>query len=285
MSLEITTAFIQQYRDNVMYLAQQRGSRLRGTVRNEIMKAENAYFERVGVTAAQKRTTRHGDTPLVDTPHSRRRVSLNDYEWADLIDKADEVRLLINPESHYANVAGWAMGRAMDDEIIAAARGDAYSGKDGSTVVPLPTSSKIAGGATNLTIAKILEAKEKMDASEVDPDLPRVIVCGSKEITSLLNTTEIKNADYNTVRALAAGQIDTFCGFRFIRSERLPKVSTSRFCLAYTSTGIGLAVGMDVVTRMSERADKSYSMQVYLMMTIGATRIEEAQVVEIECIE
>lgn len=285
MSLEIGTAFVQQFTGNVLYLAQQHGSRLRGTVSNKATKAEVEYFERIGVTAAQKNTGRHANTPLVDTPHSRRRVTMFDYDWADLIDKQDEVRLLISPESHYAQVASWSMGRAMDDEVIANARGNAYSGKDGSTVVPLPTEQKIAASATGLTIAKILETKEKLDAAEVDPDLPRTMVIGSKQVTSLLNTTEIKDSDYNTVKALAAGQINTFCGFNFIRSERLPKVSTSRFCLAYTSTGIGLAIGMDVVSRISERNDKRHATQVYLMMTIGATRIEEAQVVEIECTE
>jgi hypothetical protein len=285
MSIEIPVSFVQQYSDNVVYLSQQRGSRLRGTVRSESQKSEAAFFERIGPTSAVKRTVRHAPTVRVDTPHSRRRVTMNDYDWSDLVDTVDQIRLLINPESHYAINGGYAFGRMMDSEIITAGRGNAYAGKDGSTVIPLPTDQKIGGGATSLTIVKILEAKEKLDASEVDPEVMRYIVLGSKQVTSLLNTTEIKDADYNTVKALAAGQIDTFCGFKFIRSELLPKVSTSRFCLAYAQTGIGLKIGQEVKTRVGERADLSYSTQVFITMTIGATRIEEAQVVEIECIE
>ena len=39
---------------------------------------KNAFFDQVGVATAVKRTTRHADTLQVDTPHSRRRVSLVD---------------------------------------------------------------------------------------------------------------------------------------------------------------------------------------------------------------
>ena len=125
MSTQITTAFVQQYRANVMHLAQQKGSRLRNTVRTESIVGESAYFDRIGASAASIRTTRHGDTPLMNTPHSRRKLDLADYEWADLTDKQDQVRLLIDPKSEYAMVGANAMGRSMDDVVIAAANGTA----------------------------------------------------------------------------------------------------------------------------------------------------------------
>ncbi len=78
MSTQITTAFVEQYKANVYHLTQQRGSKLRKAVRTETVVGKNAYFEQLGSTAAQVRTTRHSDTPRMDTPHSRRRVSLND---------------------------------------------------------------------------------------------------------------------------------------------------------------------------------------------------------------
>ncbi len=75
-------------------------------------------------------------------------------------------------------------------------------------------------------------------------------------------------------------------GFNFIRTERLDTNSSSnRLVLAFAKSGIGLAVGSDIQTRISERADKNYATQVFLSMTIGATRIEDEKVVEIECTE
>lgn len=80
MSTQITTAFVEQYKANVYHLTQQKGSKLRKAVRTESVTGKNAYFEQIGATAAQQRTSRHSDTPRVDTPHSRRRVSLTDYD-------------------------------------------------------------------------------------------------------------------------------------------------------------------------------------------------------------
>lgn len=294
MSNQITTAFVQQYSSNVQMLSQQMGSYLRGAVDVESVVGKNAFFDQVGKTTAQLRTSRHADTPQLDTPHSRRRVSLADYEWADLIDNADKVRLLIDPTSSYAKAAAAAMGRAMDDVVIAALGGTAFSGETGSTSVPLPSSQKpftasqgndAAGG---LTIAKLLEAKKILDLADVDPSIQRYLLCGPTQISNLLGTTQITSSDFNTVKALAQGQVDSFLGFKFIVSNRLVFDATNtddRLCYAFTQDAIKLAVGQDVLARIDERADKSYSTQVYYAMSIGATRMEEEKVVQIACDE
>ena len=290
MSSEITTAFVQQYSANVQMLAQQMGSRLRAAVDVETITGKNAYFDQVGVTAAQVRSSRHADTPQIDTPHSRRRVSLADYEWADLIDDQDKVRMLIDPTSSYAKAAAAAMGRSMDDVIIDALGGTAYTGEAGGTSTSLPSTQKFATSqqTDGLTIAKLLDAKKKLDLKDVDPSLKRYVVCGATQIEDLLNTTEVKNSDYNTVKALAMGQVDSFLGFKFIMSNRLNLDSTytdDRLCFAFTEDAIKLAIGKDVSARIDERADKSYSTQVYYCMSIGATRMEEEKVVQIPCNE
>jgi len=290
MSNQITTAFVQQYGSNVQMLSQQMGSRLREAVDVESITGKNAYFEQVGSVAAQVRTSRHASTPQIDTPHSRRRVSLADYEWADLIDDADKVRMLIDPTSSYAKAAAAAMGRSTDDVIITALGGTAYSGETGGTSVALPSTQKFATSnqSDGLTIAKLLDAKKKMDLADVDPSIARYVVCGATQISDLLNTTEVKNSDYNTVKALAMGQVDSFLGFKFIMSNRLSFDASNtddRLVFAFTKDAIKLAIGKDVTARISERDDKSYSTQVYYCMSVGATRMEEEKVVQIPCHE
>lgn len=286
MSVQITTAFVEQYKSNVFHLAQQKGSRLRDAVRTETVTGKSHYFERIGSVAAQKRTSRHADTPRMDTPHSRRKVTMDDYDWADLIDQEDKVRMLISPQSEYAMAGAWAMGRAMDDAVIGAASGNAFGGVSGGTSIALPASQKIAVGGTGLTIAKLIEAKEILDGNDVDPDEPRFMIVTSKQMTNMLNETKITSADYASVKALVQGQIGTFLGFNFIRTERLAvDGSGDRSVLAFCRSGIGLAVGADVSTRISERADKNYATQVFLSMTIGATRVEDEKVVEVACTE
>ena len=286
MSVQITTAFVEQYKSNVFHLAQQKGSRLRDAVRTETVVGKAHFFERIGSTAALKRTSRHSDTPRVDTPHSRRKVTMDDYDWADLIDNEDKVRMLISPSSEYAQAGAWAMGRAMDDAIIDAASGNAFGGVAGGSTVALPSAQKIVHGSAGLSVTKLISAKEILDANSVDPEEPRYCVVTSKQLSDLLAITQITSADFNSVKALVQGEIDTFMGFKFIRTERLDTNSSSnRLVLAFAQSGIGLAVGSDIQTRITERADKNYATQVFLSMTIGATRIEDEKVVEIECTE
>lgn len=292
MSLQITTAFVEQYRGNVAHLIQQKGSRLRECVDTETVTGRTAYFEQIGPVAARIRTTRHADTPRMDTPHARRRVALVDYDWADLIDQEDKVRMLIDPASQYSQAAAWAMGRAMDDAIIVAATGNASTGVDGSTVTAYDTAMTVAltvrdvGVASanyGLNIAKLLAAKELLDGYENDPEEERYIILPARQVTSLLSTTKVTNTDYNTVHALAEGKIDTFCGFKFIRSQRTTLSGTDDQVIFCVKSGNKLALGHEPQARISERSDKNYATQVFYSMTIGATRMEEHKVGIILC--
>jgi len=290
MSIQITTSFVEQYSSNVTMLSQQMGSKLRGSVDVETINGKNAFFDQVGVTAAQIRTSRHGDTPQIDTPHSRRRLSLADYEWADLVDDVDKVRMLIDPTSSYAKAAAAAMNRSIDDVIITAMNASASTGVAGGDSTALPSTQKTATSdqSDGLTITKLLSAKKIMDDNDVDPSLKRFIVCGPQQISDLLGTTSVTSADFNTVRALSTGEVNSFLGFEFIMSTRLNKDATNttdRLVFAYTEDAIKLGIGKDIGAKISERADKSYSTQVYYCMSLGAVRMEEKKVVQIPCHE
>ncbi len=285
MSTQVTTAFVNQFSANVSLLSQQMGSLLRGAVDVENVTGEKAYFDQIGSSSAVARTSRHQSTPMVETPHSRRQVGLTTYEWADLIDDSDKVRMLADPTSSYARAAAAAMGRSQDDTIIAALGGTSKTGKEGATSTVLPAASKIGHGSAGLTIAKLVTAKKKLDEADTDPSIKRYIVVSPEQIEDLLNTTNVTSADFNTVKALVQGDIDTFVGFKFITSNRLLDDGTSRLCYAFTQDGMKMAIGKDVMARIDERSDKSYSTQVFYCASFGATRMQETSVVEIACNE
>ena len=285
MSNQITTAFSQQFGTTVALLSQQRGSVFRNAVRNESVVGEKAFYDQVSSVSAVKRTTRHSDTPLIEVPHSRRQVVMYTYEFADLIDDADQVATIVDPTSAYAQSAASAMNRAVDDEIIAAATGTAKTGKAGSTSTDLASAHIIAHGSAGLTVAKLLSAKEQLDLADVDPSIPRHIAVAPQQITNLLNTTEVKSSDFNTVKALARGELNSYLGFTFHVSNRLALDSTTRTCFAWAQDGILLAIGQDQKSRIEERSDKSFSTQIYYSQTVGATRMEEDKVVSILCTE
>jgi len=109
-------------------------------------------------------------------------VSLADYEWADLIDDQDKVRMLADPTSTYAMAAAAGMGRAMDDVIITAAIGSSSTGSSGSTSTALPSGQKIVHGSAGLTIAKLINAKKILDQNNVDPSIKRWIAVSPEQI-------------------------------------------------------------------------------------------------------
>ena len=288
MSFEVNTAFVQQYSTNVGLLLQQRGSKLREcvTMGSYTGKAAKAV-EQIGSVTAQKRTSRHSDTPLISTPHDARWVFPTDYEWADLIDDADKLRMLIDPTSPYAQNGAYALGRAMDTDIISAALGTSKTGENGTTSTAFSASQQIAADAAGLTVAKLREAKKILLANEVDVENdPLYIAVTAKQLDDMLGTTQVTSADYNTVKALVQGQVDTFMGFKFVQTELLGvDGSSDRRVIAWAKSGVHCGVWNDISGKVTERADKSYSNQVYVKGTFGATRTEEGKVVEILCSE
>ncbi|MHC4067258.1 MAG: phage capsid protein [Planctomycetota bacterium] len=294
MSFQITTAFVEQYKNNVQMLVQQKGSRLRDTVNTMQVTGRNAFVEQIGSTTPVLRTSRHGDSPLISTPHSRRRLSLADYEWGDLVDKPDMVRTLIDPTNAYSMNAAWAFGRQIDDVIITAASATAQTGQTGTGTADMDTANRVAvdyvesGSATdsNLTVGKLRRAKAILDGFDVDEDEQRHIVVSASQIQALLRDDEVTSADFNTVRALVNGEINTYMGFTFHRTQRLTISATNvRTCLAYVPSAMTLGIGEDVMARIQERPDKAFSTYVFYRMSIGAVRLEEEKVVEISADE
>lgn len=301
MSTQIEKAFAEQYQANIQHLAQQQESRFAGKVREETQKGKTKFFDQLGNTAAVKRTTRHADTPRVDSKHARRAVYLNDYEWADLIDKQDEIRMLADPKSAYAQSAVFAMNRAKDQEVIAAATGNSYAllvdDDDGPTAaVALPAEQKIGvqfgsgttPANTGLTLAKLIEAKSILGKNEYPAGSKLFIAVSQQQIDDLLlNVQQVSSADYASVKALVDGAVNYFMGMEFIKTELLALASETdvRTCFAYVQNALVLSVGAPIVGKITERPDKSYATQVYAAQSIGATRLEEKMVVEIACDE
>ena len=293
MSNQVTTAFAQQYSANVELQFQQMGSRLRPFVTEDPLGAEYKYFDRIGTVNARLKGARHSDVQYSDTPHSRRRVSFEDFYHADMIDKEDKLRMLIDPTSEYVQTAVAALGRQMDEIILDAALGTAYTGKTGSTAVTFPAAQQIAvnyveSGApanSHLTIGKLREAIRILEASEaIMENEPLVCVYNAKAKNSLLQTTEITSSDFNSVRALVDGNINQYLGMEFVRTELIRQDGNSYDrVIIMPKSAIKMAVASDISANVEQIPHKFYNHQVLVEMCAGAVRMWEEKVVEIKC--
>lgn len=299
MSFEITTAFVQQYKEGVMMLSQQLGARLQNCVMVDSgIVGKSEYFDQVGVVTAQVINNRHGDSPLNSTPHARRKLNLVDYETGDLVDKLDLQKTLNDPTNAYVVAHGAAMARAKDSVILAAMFADAQTGETGSTTTSFLSGNQVAvnswafgtgSGNAGLTISKLIEGKKILKGHEAIqegmPDNEVYCAINAKLEADLLATTEVTSADYNNIKALVNGDVDTFMGIKFVRTELL-STDGSGYVRApmWVKSGMALGIGVDVTAKISERPDKRYSLYPYFQMSIGATRLEEKKVVELKCL-
>lgn len=291
MSDQFPTAFVQQYSNNITILQQQMFSNLRGAVDVETIKGEFAFFEQVAATAMTEIGDRHGDTTYTDTIHRRRRVGLADFDVADRIDNPDKVRTLIDPQNSYVRQFAAAAGRTIDDTIITAFDATVSTGKTGTGSDSFDSSNfEIGVGTSNLTTDKLRTARRILEAAENPEDggdNQWYVVCSAEQREGLLDDSEFQNHDFNSVKALVDGQVDTWLGFKFLKSERLPEVTSTnvRSVFAWRKASMKLAMGAEPRGFIDTLPTQRHTTQVRYAMTLGAVRMDQVGVVRILCDE
>lgn len=166
----IDRAFVTQFDTSLRLAAQQRQSRLRGTVMDRGHITGSAFtITNIGTTELDEKVIRLGDTEWGDTLFGARTVPMRDFFRALPLDRADIPKMIVNPVTggQYMTTLMNAKNRKVDDIIYNAALNPMLS-NDGSTTYDLPAGQIIAGGGTGLTKAKVIQAKTIMRANEVD---------------------------------------------------------------------------------------------------------------------
>lgn len=289
----ITVANVQTYKANVELLLQQQDSRLAGkvTVGSYVGKAASVV-EQFGETAAVAKTSRHSDTPLLDITQSKRWVFPADYEWASLIDSQDKLRMIIDPTSPYAAAGAAAMNRVKDDIILAAMFGTNYIGENGTTTESFGTVGSgtydvgvnTGGTASGLNVAKLQGAiRILMTANKGELMEPVFGAISSYEHDLLLKEAQVANRDYGNTAVLVDGRVKRFMGIDFTITERLSVSSGNRLVPVWLKSGMHLGIWNDMQVEIGPRPDKSYATQVYLAMTLGATRTQLGKLVRVVC--
>ncbi len=285
MTITIDKAFVNQYRDLVIFLAQQKDNRLRKFVTEVSLRGEAYNFDRLDKVDAVEKVGRRVATAYVDDTWDRRVATPKTFNITMSVEHEDKVQMLINPDSAYAEAQAMAMRRAYDDQIITAATGTALDG-DG-TAVAFPATQKIGDGTAALDFDVVTQVQEKFLSHDIDMDVPKIMVVGPAQIRALLKLTQQTSSDYVKVKALQTlsswGIVPNWMGFTWILSNRLTHSAAGKTsCLSFTKRGLGLAVNKDVFVRIGENPSMSYMIQVFCQYTAGAIRIEDEHVVHVE---
>jgi hypothetical protein len=290
----IPNHFTTQFDSNWKHLVQQKNSRLKEYCTLDSIEGKEKSYNQLDATSMTQITDRSRDTRITDQAMAKRWIRPLNYDCAKLVDEFDEQFLgeVVLPTSPIIQSHAAAYARTCDKIIIDALGGTAFTGVTGTTATVLPAGQKIAVGFvesgtvanSGLTIAKLRQAKFLFDSNEVDEEEERIMVVSAKQLQDLLRTVEATSADYNSVRALVDGTLNTFMGFKFRRSQQLPLAVDIRSCFAYVKSGIVLAE-RGLKTMMDVRPDLSHSLQIRSVASLAAVRMEEKKVVEIACDE
>lgn len=275
------------YGTNMTLALQQMGSRLESTVQVESgVSGEKYKFEaRVDAKDAVQDTTSFRDV-LTDQPNIVSRwVGFDRAVYEAGVENLEKLQAGIDPQGKYVENGTQAIGRFIDDKIIAAATGNALTGKDGATNTALPAGQIIADGGTGWTRAKMDQIQEILEANEVDMDREMVTaVISPKAHTDLRNIDAYVNWDFNSSRPLEGHLPKPFMGIhRFVVSNRLPNTGSVRDCIVYTDKGIGLAKwGEGLKADVRELPQKTGKpMLVEAILPCNATRLDELRVLQV----
>ena len=279
MSVSLSNAFVTLF-DAEVKQAYQGKAQLVGAVRaRRGVEGSTVKFPKVGRGVATPRIAQTDVTPL-NVGFSQVTLTLADWNAAEYSDIFSQAKVNFDERQELVQVVATAMGRRQDQMIL-----DALAASGTSLTV----SNDIGGSDTNLNVAKLREAKRLMDKNNVPMD-NRHIVIHANGLSSLLSETSVTSSDFNTVKALVQGDINTFLGFQFHvlgdRSEGGLAIdgSNDRTCFAFHRDSLGYGEGIGMRTEINYIPEKT-SWLVNEVFSAGAIAIDAEGIVSITCRE
>jgi hypothetical protein len=236
-------------------------------------------FPKVGKGVATIRVPQTDVTPL-NVAFSTVTCTLADYNAAEYSDIFNQAKVNFDERQELVQVVAGAMGRRQDQMIL-----DALTASSTSLTV----SNDIGGTDSNLNVAKLREAKRLLDKNNVPPEGRHIIIHGNG-LASLLSETSVTSSDFNSVKALVQGDINSFLGFTFHmlgdRSEGGLVIdgSLDRSCFAFHQMAVGYGEGIGMRTEINYIAEKT-SFLVNEVFSAGAIAIDDEGIVKITCRE
>lgn len=279
MAQLISNAFVTLF-DAEVKQAYQASRALAGLVRERNgVEGSTVKFPKIGKGTATVRVPQTDVSPL-NVSYSQVTATMADWNAAEYSDIFHQQKVNFDERRELVSVVSNAIGRRMDQIIL-----DALAASSTSLTV----ANSVGGATTNLNVAKLRRAKKLLDQNNVPMD-GRAMIISASGLEGLLGETQTTSADYNSVRALVSGEIDTFLGFKFVtigdRAEGGLAIdgSLDRVCFAFHRDAVGLGIGMNQRTEINYVPEKT-SFLVNSMFSAGAVAIDDEGIVKITCRE
>ena len=259
MSRELSSVAVTQFDTEVKHAYQSMGV-LGGTTTERRGVVGNEYkFRKMGKGVAKQRTAPSADAVPMNVDHSLILCSLTDWDAPEYTDIFNAKDVNFDEVKELGMTIAGALGRRDDQVKIDAMEAGTFAASPAATEGYLVVTS-IGGADTNLNVTKLRNIKKYMDDEDV-PSTGRHINVSASGLEGLLGETQVTSTDYNSVKALVSGEVDTFLGFKFhmigTRTEGgMAKAAAVRDGYAWHESAIGYANGIDITTKVDWSTDK-----------------------------
>lgn len=275
MAQAISNAFVQLF-DAEVKQAYQAKRQLAGLTRERNnVEGSSVKFPKIGTGSATLRVPQTDVTPM-NVSYSNVTATLQDWNAAEYSDIFQQQKVNFDERRELVQVVSNAIGRRMDQLVLDALVGSSTS---------LTVANSIGGATSGLNVAKLRRAKALMDKNNV-PAEGRTMIIHANSLESLLGETTATSADYNSVKALVSGELNTFLGFTFVtigdRTEGGLAIdgSSDRIVYAFHRDALGFAVGMNMRSEINYVPEKT-SWLINGMFSAGAINIDDNGIVKI----
>jgi len=241
------------------------------TLRNNVV-GDTYKFRRMGKGLANQKASSADVTPM-NVGHEFKTATLANWNAPEFTDIFDAQDVNFDEKQELASTIAGALGRRCDQLVIDA--------MDAST----PLTTAVPAGGTNLTIAKVSDAQvELRDQGVPNTELFAVIEAGG--LGGLLADEKATSSDYQAIKALVSGEINTLVGFQFIILETraeggLTEAANIVDSWFFQRPSVGLAVGIDMKTEINYVPEKT-SWLTNGMLKAGSVVRDEGGLVKVQ---
>jgi hypothetical protein len=295
-SYSVPEHHVKMYTNNVQAVLNKRGGILTGLVSSSSYRGEKVQVVNfIGPVVFYERNTPYADTKVTELEHTSRWISGNEHDAAVFVDRLDTLKMIYDPTSPYVERFREAAARVQDDKIMDKFFATAKTGKDGTTDAIFKAANTIVHGGTGMSVAKLRSLRKLIKKRHVDLRGVRpLIAVTAEQIDNLLAETTVNSIDYNAVKPLVDGEVSGFMGFSFVPYEEymgkgIPSFvngsDTIRQCPVWVPDGMHYGTWEGLVITINNRPDKNNIKQIHGTMTLGATRLDEDKVFQLQCDE
>ena len=311
-SITVDQAWIYRFDAQLNLTYQQKGSLLENSIApgmvHRNVNGHIDHHERLGNVMANDIISPFGQTNILNPRHSRRACRLVPSDGAVLVNDINTMRMMVNPQNAYMETIVFALGRRADKHIIDALGGSAEvaavtagTGVITYTSQALVSANKIGTGVAidlDLIVAAGVALSKRGVPSGANE---RIMLYSPGQLEDIMAITSASSSDFTKNRIHDTGTINgqQWQGFLWLEiadvvdeqpaatvlHRMLPLTSDNRYCYAFHRGAVGLSIGVDMKRFINERADLNNSIQVRALKDMGAVRVWDGGVMQLDVLE